>query len=87
MSADLRADVQSEVQAEMDRAVEIHGDLPRSADRCCVILTEEVGEAAQAVTEWVHERGHINDLRAELIQVIATAQRWINNIDEGVMIP
>lgn len=79
------------INDEMTRAVLMHGELPRSGDRSLTILTEEVGEVAAGLLDWSRQdagfrNGARNHLREELIQVIATAVRWIDNINEGMMI-
>ena len=84
-------DVWEEVRAELDRAhrkhdgmTPLHPDM-RDMDRA-VILLEEVGEVARALTPDAHtSTGHAGDLADELIQVAAMATAWLARvlIDHG----
>lgn len=47
------------------------------------ILTEEVGEAAQAANdEYFHSRDDLSRLKEELVQVAAVAMAMVEHIDE-----
>lgn len=46
------------------------------------ILTEEVGESAQAVLHWKFDGPARGTLRSELVQVAAVALAWIEAIDK-----
>lgn len=77
-----------DVNREMGRAVTNHGPFPRNQDRAMVILSEEFGEVARAVAEvgrlprlGEKRPSHLNNLRSELVQVMATCGMWIDNLD------
>nr|WP_300338788.1 hypothetical protein [Actinomyces sp.] len=73
------------VRREYDRArTKHHGNTPLShtmSDRDrSVILLEEVGEVARALTPDAHEpTGHAGDLTDELIQVATVAAAWLQH--------
>ena len=66
-----------DVLAECKAAEDAHGDLPVSAHQRLGILTEEVGEAAQAMNDHTWKKPCPDIVRAELVQVAATALRMI----------
>lgn len=78
------------VKREMQRAVDLHGPLSTNHETALRILVEEVGEAAEAIHDIIHaktavERGMAKiHLRTELVQVTATALRWLQNAEEDV---
>ena len=70
-----------------DAAQRAHGDLPTSAHQRLSILTEEVGEAAQAMNRHTWEAPCAAEVRAELVQVTATALRMIAAHDRLTITP
>ncbi len=74
-----------QVDDEMDRAIEKHGfkrtpmNPEMSNERRFILLAEEVGEVARALT---YDEGSRNKLREELIQVAARAVGAICGMDD-----
>lgn len=79
------AGVLAEVQAERTRQDERWGEQNGHDFEWVSILTEEVGESAQAANEANFKssktRGDFTHLREELVQVAAVAVAWIEAID------
>ncbi len=79
------AGVLAEVQAERARQDERWGEQNGHDFEWVSILTEAVGESAQAANEANFQsgktRGDFSHLRAELVQVAAVAVAWIGAID------
>lgn len=80
-----------QVVDEIKRSRTIHGPLSRDHGRVAKILMREVLEAAQEEAQLSHQPRlsaqrtlSLMALRSELIQVIAVAAQWINNLDEEV---
>lgn len=77
-----------EIRKEMARAVDLHGPLPTNHEAALRIMMEEVGEACEAIHDLLHgkSREEVRAARAhlveELIQVNATAFRWLANAVE-----
>lgn len=76
-----------DVAVECDAAQLVHGDLPVSAHKRLGILLEEVGEAAQATNKHTWEAPCAPAVRAELVQVAATALRMIVAHDSLTITP
>lgn len=76
-------DILMEVYRERDRQDVKWGDQSGNSDLTFVaVLTEEVGEVAQAVLKTHFEGGKsIDDVREELIQVAAVAVAHVEAID------
>lgn len=68
----------SRVQAHAKHGVNSIEAVPASSPRWLPILVEEVGEVASALTY----EGEQN-LRAELIDVLAVASAWVESIDRA----
>lgn len=84
MSDALLGGLHAEVSREVHRAHEKHGELSMvavngktQAERL-VILVEEVGEVARALT---YDEGDRANLREELVQVAAMAVSWLYALD------
>jgi NTP pyrophosphatase (non-canonical NTP hydrolase) len=60
---------------------EIWGEQNHEAPVWLTILTEEVGEAAQALLHDLHGGDHADTLRDELVHVAAVTVQWIQCID------
>lgn len=74
-----------EVREELLRQIEKHGDQSTASPEIddhtrLVILTEEVGEVARAMT---YDEGDRAELRKEIAQVAAVALAWAIGIDLG----
>lgn len=75
--------IYKEIEAELDRAKELHPDFPESIVRMVSIMAEEAGEA-------IREANRIEDdgtgdpaaLRTELIQTAAMCVRCLENLKE-----
>lgn len=69
-----------DVDAEMDRAIRLHGPLPTDPVRAWLILAEEYGEVSEGVLKYTRPEGatatNAQHLRDELIQVAAVCIRW-----------
>ena len=81
----------SELMHEVARAEKLHGYIPNDCIRATVILTEEVGEVAEAALTLTRPAGpygnnDIEHLREELIQVAAVAIRMVEAINLKSMI-
>lgn len=86
MNSEIQKHAIDAVVAERLRQDELWGPIPRhlSPDTWAVILTEEVGEVAEATLR-LHDPGWgIKPLREELIQVAAVAIAMIEEIDTTI---
>ena len=79
---------EAEVVLEIHRATAVHGKFPVDNVRAHLLLSEEVGEVARAVAEVTRlprlgekRPSHLNNLREELVQVVAVCSMWITNLD------
>ncbi len=72
-----------EVADEMDRALDKHPNWPKDKFIALSIVSEELGEAHQALLQATFENKNINFVREEMIQVIVSAFRFIKHFDEG----
>lgn len=75
----------SEIRAERQHSIDKHGEnsmeyLNGSDASWLAILVEEVGEAAKALT---YDNQDNENLRDELIDVIAVASAWVEAMDRG----
>jgi NTP pyrophosphatase (non-canonical NTP hydrolase) len=77
--ASRRHKILSDVDMERDRQMEKWGEQRHPATYWVCILTEEVGEVAQAC---ISDKAMIDDLRQELVQTAAVAVAWLECIDE-----
>lgn len=76
-------DIINDIRAERIKQYAKWGDQSSLLDFIwSTILTEEVGEAAQAVMDNHFEGEHAGTLRMELVQVAAVAVAWIEAIDK-----
>ncbi len=92
----IKSPVFDDVEAEMVRAMSLHGDLSKDYDHALIILMEEVGEAARALLEMSREKRTIGAdkqtlevlrkrLYSELTQVAAVAVFICTNLRvEGI---
>lgn len=69
----------ADVCSEVLRAEQKHPCWPDNDFEALAILTEEVGEAAQAMIEEKHYGAPHDDVRKEMIQCAAMAIRWLIN--------
>lgn len=59
----------------------IHGDMPENMFEQITIVTEEIGEANQAVLKYHYENGSIENIKHELIQVGAMCLKMLIKIN------
>ena len=81
MNSEYRDQTLSDVIKEMDAQDEYCGVQNHPDTVWNMILTEEVGEVAQAASEHVFRGGPSEKMRKELIQVAAVAIQWAWRID------
>lgn len=78
-------DIYAEIQNERQRQDEKWGEQNGHDFEWVSILTEEIGEVAQAANEANFisgkNRGNFTHIREELVQVAAVAVAWIQAID------
>ena len=72
----------TDILNECESAQGTHGDLPVSAHQRLGILLEEVGEVAKAMNRHTWDTPCAEEVRAELVQVAATALRMIAAHDQ-----
>lgn len=65
------------VKKEMERAERKHGPLPVGLSLRVFIVAEEIGEVFKAVVEFMFNRGTRESIDEEMIQVAATAIRFL----------
>ena len=65
---------------ELQHAQEKHPNWPNSGFEALAIVTEELGELAQAMLQFKHEGGDPERIRAEAIQVAAMGLRFVLNL-------
>jgi len=62
---------------ERKRQNKLHPNFGKTDSEKLMILVEEVGEVAKAIQE-----GDVDNLKEELVQVAAVAQRWLEGMEE-----
>lgn len=70
-----------DVLAEVERAEAKHPEWPGDPFVGIAIITEEVGEAAQAIIDAQYHNGDPEHIRDEIVQVACTAIRFLKNWD------
>jgi excisionase family DNA binding protein len=78
-----REQVVSDVFAELCRAEELHVDYPQDLFRGLAILTEEVGELAQAIIDDEYKEPCPDKIYEEGVQTAAMALRFLFNFKGG----
>lgn len=75
----------SEIMAEVKRAEAKWPEWPTNRYEALAILTEEIGELAQACLKEKHEGGNTKAIKTEAVQVAAMAIRFIRNLDSTAL--
>jgi len=83
MKTDRTIKITKDVLAEIGRQEEQWGEQNHDPFFYLAILTEEVGEAAQAALDWYTGKGEPVRLREEMVQVAAVSIAFIGCIDRN----
>jgi NTP pyrophosphatase (non-canonical NTP hydrolase) len=66
---------------ELERAKKKHPTFPHDIVHALSIMSEESGEATQAVNQYYYEDGKKSDVAKEVIQTMATCIRFLENYE------
>lgn len=74
----LPRELQREIVAEIERAVQLHGEQEKLPDSVwCCIATEEMGEIAEGVLKEGFSKGDPAHTDEELVQLISVCIHWL----------
>ncbi len=75
-------DVFNDIQTELDRSFELHGDLPANIVGMTAIMAEEAGECVKAANNCVFHGATVAELEKEAIQTAAMCVKMVMKINK-----
>jgi lipopolysaccharide biosynthesis regulator YciM len=74
----------NEVEAELQRAKNIHPDWPDDLYVQLAVMQEEAGEVTKAILDFSFHKGPAGDIKKELIQTAAMCMRMLEDFEAAI---